>query len=375
MTDQLERDLTELFARKAEETEAPPIPAGLLTGAPDDAGADSRRHRRTIAIGLVAAAAVAAVAVPVGIALRDKGDGPSPAPQPDAPHSLDIPYLRDGALHVDGLTLPTTGSSLVVAGSGVLVASAEEEGRGLTWERLDGDSLQSVPWLDGYYGAVVSYDGRLVAAPVGSGGAASVQIWDATTGDEVDTIELASVPSAEDPWLRGFDGEGRLFWEDGGIRMRTADGAEVDVRAPGFLLASIAPGGLVLREGDADTAVLGQVTDGGQVREAATDVPVSTVAAWSESGELAYVPIGDGRVFVTTPGTGATPVALPAGQGTLQPVGWTGGRVVLVDFAVDPGEGNRVLLVDPTTKDVEEVFGFGADEQYPFASTEGTGAL
>lgn len=372
MTDQLERDLTELFARKAEETEAPPIPAGLLTGAVGDG---ARPHRRTIAVGLVAAAAVAAVAVPVGLALRDKDDRPTPAPQPDAPHGLDIPYLRDGALHVDGLTLPTTGNSLVVTGTGVLVGSADEDGRSLTWEHFDGDSLEAMPWLDGRYGAVVSYDGGLVAAPVGAGDATTVRIWDADTGDVVDTIGLSAAPSSEDVWLRGFDSEGRLFWEDDGIRMRTADGAEVDVQAPGHLLASIAPGGLVLREGDADTAVLGHVTDGGQVREEATDVPVSTAAAWSESGQLAYVSLGDGRVFVTTPGTGATPVALPAGEGTLQPVGWTGGRVVLVDFAVDPGEGSRVLLVDPTTKDVEEVFGFGADEQYPFASTDGTGAL
>lgn len=371
MTDQLERDLTALFARRAEETEAPPIPADLLTGAPATA---PRVQRRTIALGLVAAAAVAAVAVPVGLALRDD-DRPTPAPQPDAPHSLDIPYLRDGALHVDGRTLPTTGSSLVVAGSGLLVATADEDGRAPTWEHFDGDSLEALPWLDGRYGAVVSYDGGLVAAPVGSGDAASVRIWDADTGDVVDSIDLSVPPSAEDVWLRGFDSEGRLFWEDDGIRMRTADGAEVDVRAPGYLLASIVPGGLVLREGDADTAVLGQVTDGGQVRENATDVPVSTTAAWSESGQLAYVSLGDGRVFVTTPGTGVAPVALPAGDGTLQPVGWTGGRVVVVDLAVDPDEDSRVLLVDPTTKATEEVFRFGADEHYPFASTEGTGAL
>lgn len=373
MTDQLERDLTELFARKAGETEAPPIPADLLTDVPTD---DARPHRRAIALGLVAAAAVAAVAVPVGLALRDNDDEPSPAPRPDAPHGLDVPHLRGGALHVDGLTLPTTGTSLVVAGSdGLLVASADAEGRGLTWERFDGDSLEAVPWLDGRYGAVVSYDGGLVAAPVESGGATAVRVWDAVSGDVVDTIDLALPPSSEDIWLRGFDSEGRLFWEDDGIRMRTADGAEVDVRAPGHLLASVAPGGLVLREGDADTAVLGHVTDGGQVREEATDVPVSTGAAWSESGQLAYVSLGDGRVFVTTPGTGATPVALPAGKGTLQPVGWTGGRVIAVDFAIDPGDGNRVVLLDPTTKEVEEVFRFGADEQYPFASTDGTGAL
>lgn len=371
MTDQLERDLTELFARRAEDTEAPPIPADLLTGV---RAGDTHPSRRTIALGLVAAAAVAAVAVPVGLALRDNDDRPTPAPQPDAPHGLDIPYLRDGALHVDGLALATTATALVVAGDGVLVASAEDDGRGPTWERFDGDSLQSAPWLDGRYGAVVSYDGQLVAAPVGRGVTASVRVWDADTGDVVDTIDVASVPSDEDPWLRGFDSEGRLFWEDDGIRMRTADGAEVDVRAPGHLLASIAPGGLVLREGDADTAVLGFVTDGGQVRESGA-VPVSTTAAWSAAGQLAYVAIGDGRLLVTEPGSDVTPVALPLDAGLAQPVGWSGGRVVVVVNATDTDETNRVLLVDPTTGEVEEAFTYGWDEPYPFASTEGTGAL
>lgn len=372
MTEQLERDLRELFARTAEQTEAPPIPAGLLTGAADDRGAaDARPHRRAIAIGLVAAAAVAAVAVPVGIAWRDD-DRPAPTPQPDAPPSLEIPYLLDGVLHVDGLTLPTTGTSLVVAGSGVLVGTSDEDGGLLTWEHYDGDSLEAMPWLDGRHGAVVSYDGALVAAPVGSGDATRLRVWDADSGAVVDTIDLATDPAGEDVWLRGFDSEGRLFWEDGGIRMRTTDGAEVDVRAPGRLLASVAPGGLVLREGDAATSVLGVVADDGRVRESA-EVPVSTTAAWSEAGQLAYLDLGDGRILVARPGTGVAPVALPVEHG--QPVGWTGGRVVVVISTTRSSPDNRVVLVDPTTKAVEEVFRFGADGEYPFASTEGTGAL
>ena len=121
-------------------------------------------------------------------------------------------------------------------------------------------------------------------------------------------------------------------------------------------------------------SLLGQVTDGGEVREAG-EVPVSTSAAWSEDGRLAYVAVGDGRLFVTEPGAGATPVALPVDAGLAQPVGWTGGRVVVVVNATDAEEANRVLLVDPATQTVEEGFTYGWDEPYPFASTEGTGAL
>lgn len=368
MTEQLERDLTELFARRAETTEVPPIPASLLAG---HAGTGGRPRRRTVAIGLVAAAAVAAVAVPIGLALRDD-DRPTPAPQPDAPPSLDLPYLRDGALHVDGRVLPTTGTSLVVAGDGVLVATAEAEGRGLTWERFDGDSLEAVPWLDGRYGAVVSYDGELVAAPTGSGALASLRVWDADSGEVVDSVDLEWSPS-EDVWLHGFDSMGRLFWEDGGLRMRTAEGAEVDVRTGGRLLAAVLASGVVLREGDAERAFVAGVTRDGKVQES-FDVPVSTTAAWSTEGPVAYVPIGEPEILVLTPEADAAPVALPL-EGPAQLAGWSGSRVVVVASATDASGTNRVLLVDPATGEVEEVFTYGWDEPYPFASLAGTGAL
>lgn len=368
MTEQLERDLTELFARRAEATDAPPIPASLLAGEPDS----DQHPRRTIAIGLVAAAAVAAVAVPLGLALRDD-DEPAPAPQPDAPPSLELPYLHDGALHVDGLVLPTTGTSLVVAGDGVLVATAEAEGRGLTWERFDGDSLEAVPWLDGRHGAVVSYDGELVAAPIGIGAEASLRVWDADSGEVVDAVDLESAPSGEDVWLRGFDSRGHLFWEDGGIRMRTAEGAELDVRAGGRLLAAVLASGVVFREGDAEDAFVAFVSRDGKVGES-FHVPVSTTAAWSAEGPVAYVPIGEPEIVVWNPGADTAPVTLPV-EGPAQLAGWSGTRVVVVLNATDASETNRVVLVEPVTGEVEEVFTYGWDDPYPFASLDGTGAL
>lgn len=369
MTDQLERDLTALFARKAEETEVPPIPAGLLGGSPGD-----RRpvRRRTIAVGLVAAAAVAAVAVPVGIALRGNDDQPAPAPQPDGPHGLELPYLLDGALHVDGQTLPTTGDTIVVAGDHVLVGSAEEEGLDLTWERLAGDDLVAAPYLDGVYGVTLSYDGTHVAAPVDDRGATAVRIWDTGSGAVVDTIALDEPPASEDPWLWGFDSAGRLYWQDGSDQqVRATDGSVAAVDTAGRFFAGIAPAGILVRDGnDPDVEVLAVADDGST--EPVGAVPVSANAAWRDDRTVVYVPAGDSALSVTDLAAGTTSEV----RWTPRPytlVGWSGDDIVVV---VDGGEDvNRVLTVDPATGTAETVLEYGYEEPYPFASTGGTGAL
>ena len=369
MTDQLEQDLTALFARKAGETEVPPIPAELLAGGP--VGARPFR-RRTIALGLVAAAVVAAVAVPVGLALRDRDDSPSPAPQPDGPHGLELPYLLDGALHVDGRALPTTGDSLVVAGAQVLVGTTDQEGADLTWERLDGDELVAAPYLDGALGLTLSYDGSLVAAPVRGGGDTAVRVWDTGTGEIVDTIGLDETPAPEDPWLWGFDITGRLYWQDGGEQqVRATDGrvATVDTAGRGFV--GIAPGGVLVRDGNNPDVEVLAVRDDGST-EAVGTVPVSANAAWRDARTLVSVPVGDSVLALTDLVAGTTS-EVPWAPRPFTLVGWSGDDVVVV---VEGGDDvNRVLTVDPVTGEEEAVLEYGFEEPYPFASIGGTGAL
>lgn len=368
MTDQLEQDLTALFARRAEETEAPPIPARLLGGA----AGHPRPHRRTIAIGLVAAAAVAAVAVPVGIALRGDDDRPAPAPQPDGTQGLELPYLLDGALHVDGRTLPTTGDTIVVAGDLVLVGSSDEEGLDLTWERLAGDELVAAPYLDGVYGVTLSYDGTLAAAPVDDRGATAVRVWDVGSGEVVDTIALDEPPAPEDPWLWGFDGAGRLYWQDGSDQeVRTTDGrvAAVDTAGRGF--AGIAPAGILVRDGNSPDVEVLAVGDDGSTRRMGT-VPVSANAAWRDEQTVVSVPTVDNVLSLTDLAAGTTS-EVPWTPRPYTLVGWSGEDIVVV---VDGGaDVNRVLTIDPGTGAEETVLEYGYEEPYPFASTGGTGAL
>lgn len=368
MTDQLEQDLTALFARKADETEVPPIPADLLAGTPDG---DRAFHRRTITIGLVAAAAVAAVVVPVGIALRDKGDEPSPAPQPEGPHGLELPYLLDGALHVDGRTLSTTGDTLVVAGDGVLVGTADERSGTATWERFDGDSLEPMPWLDGRYRAVVSYDGRLVAAPAGSGNATSLRVWDAE-GKIVDTIALDEPPEPEDPWVWGFDSAGRLYWQDGGgQQVRAASGAVAEVDTAGRLFAGIAPVGILLTDGDDDPVDVMTVSDDGSTSPVG-EVAVSANAAWRDDRTVAFTAVGDVALMIGDLAAGTTS-AVPWTRRQYQLVGWSGDDIAVL--VAGRGTMARVVAVDPVTGRERLVLEFDTDDPAVFPALGGTGAL
>lgn len=368
MTDRLERDLTELFARKAEQTEAPPIPAELLAGAP---AGDRPVRRRTIAIGLVAAAAVAAIVVPVGLALRGDDESPSPAPQPDGPRGLELPYLLEGALHVDGRTLPTTGNRLVVAGDGVLVGTADLRSSAVTWEHLDGASLEAMPWLDGRYAPVVSSDGRLVAAPFGNGNATSLRVWDAD-GRVVDTMALDEPPEPEDPWVWGFDSAGRLYWQDGGgLRVRASSGTVAEVDTAGRLFVGIAPAGILLTDGDDDPVDVMAVADDGSTRPVG-GVPISANATWRDDRTVAFTAVGGGGLMVGDVAAGTTS-EVPWRRRPYQLVGWSGNDIAAL--VAGRGDRARVVAVDPVTGRERLVLEFDTDDPAVFATLGGTGAL
>ncbi|NGZ99592.1 hypothetical protein G5V59_02200 [Nocardioides sp. W3-2-3] len=132
----------------------------------------------------------------------------------------------------------------------MLVARAEASGDAITWQRLAGDRLEALPYLDGAWSAQVSYDGTRVAAPVTTGATASLRLWDTASGEVLDTVPLSRRPAAEDPWLWGFDDQGRLYWQDGATqRMRTVAGAEVTIRTGERHFGALAPGGIVLVDG------------------------------------------------------------------------------------------------------------------------------
>lgn len=369
MTDQLEQDLTALFAERAAEAEVPPMPPELFAG---DSRGTGWTRRRTIAAGIAAAAAVAAVAVPIGLANR--GDEPAPPTKdPEAPHGLQLPYLIDGGLHVGDRVLPTTADSLHVTGSQVLLATGNQAGGRPTWSRLVGDVLEPMPYVDGRYNVTTAYDGSMVAAPVVAGSTTSVRIWDTETGAVVDTVGLAQEPSPEDPWLWGYDDQGRLFWQDGTTqRMRTAAGEVVALETGDLRFAGLTPGAVVLVRGESSrTADLAVVADDGTVQDT-SEVPVSTTVAWRDHDTMAYQEIASGLVRIYDVATGKKEPVDVDGSFFLTPVGWSGDELVVV---AQVRRGSRVVAYDPATGRQRTVFEYAIDQPDPFASIGGTGAL
>lgn len=369
MTDQLERDLTQLFRQRADQTDVPPVPLDLFSAE------TPKPWGRRAAIGLVAAAAVAAVAVPLGLNARDDDRVVPPAKQPVAPHGIDVPYVSGGELHVGDVTLPVEPNTwLQVAGSSVLVATSDSDGSNVRWQRLVGDELEATPYVDGLPGVQTSYDGATVAAPVGSEGATSLRVWDADTGAVVDTIELADQPSLEEPWFRGFDAAGWLYWQDGVTqKARTPAGEVVTVDTGTAYVAGVAPGGVLLRSVNGDTATIAEVREDGSV-ELGVEVPVSASATWRDSTTVAYQRVGDGRVFVLDVTTGEQTEVTVADRSSIAPVGWSGDELVVVAYGSE-GTMNEAVAVDPATGDQRPVFSFGTDGPFPFAAIGGTGAL
>lgn len=368
MTDQLERDLTQLFRQRADQTDVPPVPLDLFTAE------SPKRWGRRAAIGLVAAAAVTAIAVPLGLDARDDDQVAPPAEQPIPRDGMELPYLFDGELHLGAVTLPVEpNASLQVAGSSVLVATSDDDGTNTRWQRVNGDRLEATPYLDGLPGVRTSYDGRVVAAPVGTDDQASVRIWDTDTGAVVDTIELADPTVTEELWFWGFDAAGWLYWRDGDVqRARTPDGDVVTIDIGADEFAGVAPGGVLIDSGSPDAVTIATVNDDGSVALGAF-VPVSEAVAWRDATTVAYREVGTGRVYVLDVRTGERTEVTVEDRTYLAPVGWSGDEVVVT--ANGEGIMTDVVVVDPVTGEQRTVFSYGTDEPNPFAATGGTGAF
>lgn len=369
MTDQLERDLAQMFARQADQMEIPPVPLDLLEGE-----ISSPWRRRALAIGLVAAAVVAAVAVPLGLSARDGDDTAPPLKEPVTPRGLELPYVFEGELHLGDVTQPVGANTwLQVTGSSIFVATSRSDGSNVRWQRLDGDELEAAPYVDGLLGVQTSYDGATVAAPVASDGVTSLRLWDSGTGAVVDTIELADQPALEEPWLRGFDAAGWLYWQDGAAqKARTPAGEVLTIDTGAAYVAGVAPGGVLLRSGNSDTATIATVRADGSL-ELGAEVPISASATWRDSTTVAYQRAGDGRVFVLDVTTGDQVEVTVTDRSSIAPVGWSGGELVVI--ANGTSIVTDVVAVDPVTGDQRTVFSFGNDVPFPFAPIGGTGAI
>lgn len=372
MTDQLERDLTRMFHQRADQTDVPPVPLDLFT-------AEAQRPwGRRAAIGLVAAAAAAAIAVPLGISARhdDRVVPPTqqPTEEPNALHGTELPYVLQDELHVGDLIQPVEPNTwLETAGSSILLASSDDDGSDIRWQWLNGDELEALPYLGGFQGARPSYDGQVAASPVGTDASVSIRVWDLATGSVIDTVELTDDTVTEDQWFWGFDAAGWLYWQDGEVqRARTPDGDVITINTGGGDFAGIAPGGILVRSGEADTVTIATVRTDGSV-SLGDQVPVSATATWRDATTVAYQETGTGRVHVLDVTTGQRTEVTVEDRTSIVPVGWNGEDVVVT--ANGEGAMIDVIAVDPATGEHRVMFSYGTDEPNPFAAIGGTGAF
>lgn len=223
--------------------------------------------------------------------LDDLPQGPSPT----------VPYLLDGELHVDDLTVGADLNRLLSAGDTVLVGRTN--GHDAHWWILDGGSLAPAPDLDGVHTPVLSPRGDLAAwTTYPDSRTTRIVGWRPDARSEVAHTDL-DAPYAECCGggqlveLLGFDTADRLFLTDRG------DDLEWD------------PGG------------------GGAPRPAARvpDPLTDRTRVWSSDGRLTAI---GHWVSDSTTGT-RTDLALPEGV-TAEPVAFEADQSVLVEMVAGP---------------------------------------
>jgi hypothetical protein len=204
-----------------------------------DAATPSRRRRLlgalVVATFVVLAIIVAATGWPVDDATTPTpSDGtphgaasdPAPISQADGLDTLPqglpprVPYLLEGTLHVDELTVPTDANRLLSAGDTVLVGRTGEDSA--RWWLLDGAELVPEPDLDGVRTPVLAPSGGVVAWTAHPDSRTTrIVAWDPGTRSGIGHVDL-DAPYAECCGggqlveLLGFDREDQLFLTDRG---------------------------------------------------------------------------------------------------------------------------------------------------------------
>ncbi|GAA4824351.1 hypothetical protein ACFQ0K_17465 [Nocardioides caeni] len=370
----LERDLSGMFADRATAVEVPPLPDVLR-----DPTSTGRRSRRAVVVALVAAA-VAAVAIPLAVVARDDEgrrptERPTVVPDEDRRPALELPYLSGGVLHVGDVSVPTDATGVIAGGDEVYVVTVDDRGAE-HWSRLVGDELEPVSWLDDVLSAEVSDDGRLIASVTGPVSGDTIEIHETVTGRLVDRFAVEE-PVWEVQVLAGWDRAGRLFWHDGAApRIWRSDTGAATWSTGGLVWAGMAPSGPILWDGETERSTVVAVEADGTTSPVA-QVPVSGTAAWSADGRIAYVDDAASAIFVEDLTTGRrTRLDVTAAD---QLLGWSGPLVVVreghFDGEVDqPGEGDPIITIDPTTGERQVIGELGAEDG-GFPGLGGTGTL
>jgi hypothetical protein len=370
MTDQLERDLAEVFGSTAGDADVPPLPLEDVV-ARGRALQAVRRRRAALWTAVAAAVAVVAVCLPIAVAAHGGDQHPAPAHRTSVPPSVDasgrptLAYLDHGTLHAAGLTVRTGGNEILSRGGTTYVATSKENP--WSWSHLVDGRLKPAsrttastdkPWL-GWHGQALSPDGALLVV-------VTYPTQDTTrliAYDTADDREIAHVDVAEPftNWtgggnsltLLGIDATGRVFWVQEHIG--GGKGPQTDwVWRPGhgepsqlgepfasqlYGMFAVTPAGPLV-----GNAVLGEGTNGGWQAVAQLSAGSAKGAVWSPSGAV-YARRAAPPAFVTTASGTTVEARLP---GALQRwIGFESETDVL--GVVDTGQSAGLVRCDVTT--------------------------
>jgi hypothetical protein len=242
-----------------------------------------------------------------------------------------VPYLLDGSLHVDDLTVPSDGNRLLSAGDTTLVGHTD--GDTARWWVLDGAELAPVRDLEGVRTPVLAPSGRILAwTAYPDSRTTRIVAWDPGTRSGVAHVDI-DAPQAECCGggqlveLLGFDLADQLYLTDRGhdLQWRPDEGGPLRRLIGVDDVVGIAPVGPVRQGG-----TLGRADVRGLWSPVA-ELPADQGTAWSSDGTL----VATGQ-WVLDPTTGTrTDLDVPDGLGG-EAVGFESDEWVLVEVVVQP---------------------------------------
>lgn len=365
MTDQLARDLAAVFHDRATATEVPPAPIDRLVREGQRVAA-TRRRRNGVLAAVAAAAALVAVALPVGL---HSGHHSAPTPvapthspsAPSGPTTLaglpqgappSVPYLQNGALHVDGAAIPTKATTVVSAGGTVLVGRWYDAT--ITWSVLRDGALHFVPMMKNVDPHAISPDGEFAIA----------ESWPDKQHTVLDPIDLATRKTigsslslneayasccggGQEVQILGVDAHGTAYFSDRRGVAVWWPGVFRPVELGSLSAMAATPGGLVIQNDDSTGRLVTADRDG-RLRTVA-HLPTNQGFTMSDDGSLLAYDMpeqgSDKLGLEATPGrvvdlsTGrSTDLVLPTDTGEATPVAFEGDASVLVSVRA-PGTG------------------------------------
>lgn len=329
----LEKTLARELREVAEGLHVPAVPP-----LPERAPRPARRRSM-----LMAAAAVVVITAGVGGVVATVPDGrdpqpvqpspsfaPSASPSPDAPveripgHAPTVPYVADLKLHTDGTQVPGRWWAVRPAGE-TWIAWRED----FFWWWGRGPTPQELPNGEDVTPAL-SPDGKYIAVVRPENGVSMLTVLDTETGENIGgtPVSLGRYTFDNAAYVLAVLDDGRVVVRRGATDLLWVPGAgnrtvDLSETAPGQMVVTATPAGLVVTDGDGGQPYLAELSDGGELTLIGElpeydDLAVSPGAKW-----MAWTPGGTTGGEVTSVPSLEVQTLDGDQQGTLTaPAGW-----------------------------------------------------